>query len=60
MNTASDGRTVERRLSNDGLRWIIVERWFDQQVSPPRWRSKNRHVLLSKADLAYHECRKTA
>jgi hypothetical protein len=50
----NDERTVTTRLSDDGLRLIIVERWLDRQMSPPRWRSKNRHRKLSPGDLAYY------
>jgi hypothetical protein len=50
-----DERTRTERISDDGTRVIIVERWFDRQVSPPRWRSKNWHRKLSKADVLYLE-----
>jgi hypothetical protein len=40
MTTYND-RERETRLSDDGERIIIVDRWLDRQVDPPRWRSKN-------------------
>jgi hypothetical protein len=53
----SDERTTTRRLSDDGQRLIIVERWLDWQVSPPRWRSKNRHVKLKPGEVEYYRQR---
>jgi hypothetical protein len=50
---SDDERTETKRLSNDGRRIIIVERWLDRQVDPPRWRSKNWHRNLSSADIQY-------
>ena len=47
-------RTTQKRLSDDGKRLIIVERWLDQQVMPPRWRSKNRHVKLTPNEIVYY------
>jgi hypothetical protein len=34
----NEERRTTTRLSNDGTRLIIVERWLDRQMSPPRWR----------------------
>lgn len=48
-----DKREVITRLSDDGERLIIVERWLDQQIDPPRWRSKNWHRKLPAADVKY-------
>jgi hypothetical protein len=45
---------TRRRVSDDGLRLIIVVRWLDRQVSPPRWRSKNRHVKLTPGEVEYY------
>ena len=53
----SDERTITTRLSDDGLRPITVERWLDRQMSPPRWRSKNRHRKLTPGDLEYYRQR---
>jgi hypothetical protein len=58
MTTPSEERTVERRLSKDGTRWVIVERWLDRQLVPPRWRSKNRTVRLSRGERLYFEERR--
>jgi hypothetical protein len=51
-------RTETRRLSDDGRRLIIVTRWLDRQVSPPRWRSKNRHVKLTPGEVEYYRERR--
>lgn len=51
---ADDERTITKRLSDDGTYLVIVERWLDRQVSPPRWRSKNRRQKLSASDIAYY------
>ena len=42
--------------------WIVVERWLDRQVNPPRWRSKNRRerVRLARADALYLKDREEA
>jgi hypothetical protein len=53
-----DERTRTERISDDGTHLIIVERWLDRQVSPPRWRSKNWRRKLpktAKADSLYAE-----
>jgi hypothetical protein len=50
-------RSTTTRLSDEGLRLIIVERWLDRQVLPPRWRSKNRHRKLSPAGVEYYRQR---
>lgn len=50
-------RSTTTRLSDDGLRLIIVERWLDRQVLPPPWRSKNRHRELPPADVGYYRQR---
>jgi hypothetical protein len=50
-------RTITSRLSDDGQRLVIVERWLDRQVTPPRWRSKNRTQKLSASDLEYYRQR---
>jgi hypothetical protein len=53
--TTPDGERIEtRRLSEDGERIVIVTRWLDRQLSPPRWRSKNRHVKLKPNEMAYY------
>jgi hypothetical protein len=52
----TDDRTSTTRLSDDGRRLIIVERWLDWQVMPPRWRSKNRHIKLKPNEIeAYRQ-----
>jgi hypothetical protein len=50
----SEDRTTTRRVSDDGRRMIIVERWLDSQMSPPRWRSKSRHVNLKPGEIEYY------
>ena len=47
---ASPHQIVQRRLSDDGQRWIVVERWLDTQVQPPKWRSRNRNYPLTKSE----------
>jgi hypothetical protein len=54
---SGDERTKTTRLSDDGTRLIIVERWLDQQMSPPRWRSKNWHRKLPPGDVEYYRQR---
>jgi len=49
-----DERTETKRLSRDGKRLIIITRWLDRQHATPRWRSKNRHVKLSAAEIEYY------
>jgi hypothetical protein len=48
-----DERTETRYVSDDGQRLIVVTRWLDQQVSPPRWRSKNDHWKLRANEREY-------
>jgi hypothetical protein len=50
-------RITTTRLSDDGRRPIIVERWLDRQVMPPRWRSKNRHIKLKPNEIEYYRQR---
>jgi hypothetical protein len=50
-------RTKTTRLSDDGKRLIIVERWLDRQHSPPRWRSKNRRRKLKPNEVEYYRQR---
>jgi hypothetical protein len=52
-----DERTRTTRLSDDGRRLIVVERWLDQQVQPPRWRSKNWHRTLKPNEIEYYRQR---
>lgn len=33
----SGERTITKRVSDDGERLIIIERWLDRQHSPARW-----------------------
>jgi hypothetical protein len=47
-------RTQTVRLSDDGERLIIVERWLDRQMHPPRWRSKNWHRKLKATEVEYY------
>jgi hypothetical protein len=51
---SNDERTRTSRLSDDGKRIIIVTRWLDRQMSPPRWRSKNRHINLKPSEVDYY------
>ena len=51
--SASPHQILQRRLSDDGQRWIVVERWLDTQVQPPKWRSRNSHYPLTKSELLY-------
>jgi excisionase family DNA binding protein len=51
--TMSEERTETTRLSDDGTRLVIVTRWLDRQVSPPRWRSKNRTRKLNAGEIEY-------
>ena len=44
---------TERRLSSDGRRIVVVTRWLDRQVSPPRWRSKNQTIKLRPNEVEY-------
>lgn len=53
----SDERTTTTRLSDDGRRLIIIERWLDRQMHPPRWRSKNRHLNLTPNEIEYYRQR---
>jgi hypothetical protein len=53
-------RTTTKRLSDDGKRLIIVERWLDRQVMPARWRSKNRHIKLTPNEIEYYRQRESA
>jgi hypothetical protein len=46
-------RFVTKRLSEDGRRIVVIERWYDRQLAPPRWRSKNRHVKLTPGEVEY-------
>ena len=50
---ASPHQIVQRRLSDDGQRWLVVERWLDTQVQPPKWRSRNSDYPLTKSELLY-------
>jgi hypothetical protein len=50
----TEERTKTTRLSDDGERLIIVERWLDRQWEPPRWRSKNRHRNLKANEIEYY------
>jgi hypothetical protein len=47
-------RTQTTRLSDDGNRLIVIERWLDRQVDPPRWRSKNWHRNLKPGEIEYY------
>jgi len=47
-------RTETRRPSDDGTRIVIVTRWLDRQMSPPKWRSKNRSVKLKPNEVEYY------
>jgi hypothetical protein len=51
---SDDERTRTSRLSDDGKSIIIVTRWLDRQMSPPRWRSKNRHINLKPNEVDYY------
>jgi hypothetical protein len=53
----SDQRSITTRLSDDGEHLVIVERWLDRQVSPPKWRSKNRRRKLSAKEIEYYRQR---
>jgi hypothetical protein len=46
-------RETITRLSEDGRHLVIIERWLDRQVSPPRWRSKNRRRKLTRGEILY-------
>jgi len=46
-------RTETTRLSDDGTRLVIVTRWLDRQMSPPRWRTKNRTRKLNRGEIEY-------
>lgn len=50
----SDERTRRTRVSDDGLRLIIVEEWVDRQSDPARWRSKNWHRKLKPGEVEYY------
>jgi hypothetical protein len=50
---SSGERTQSRRLSDDGRRIIVVERWLDRQTSPTRWRTRNWHRKLKANEVAY-------
>ena len=56
----SNERTETTYLSKDGKRLIIVTRWLDRQMSPPRWRSKNRHRKLRPNEIEYYRQRAKA
>ena len=55
--TPDGERTITKRLSDDGTRIIIVTRWLDRQMMPPKWRSKNRHVKLKPNEIEYYRQR---
>lgn len=59
-DTGNGERIETRRLSDDGRRIIIVTRWLDRQMSPPKWRSKNRHIKLTENELEYYRQRAEA
>lgn len=48
MAPGIDERTRTTRRSDNGEYLIVVERWLDRQVSPPRWRSKNWRRKLTR------------
>ena len=51
-------RAITKRLSKDGTRMVVITRWLDRQMSPPKWRSKNHHVKLRPSEIEY--CRQQA
>jgi hypothetical protein len=57
-NQANGERTETRRLSDDGTRIVVVTRWLDRQMSPPRWRTKNRTRKLTRGEIDYYRLRK--
>ena len=50
-----DERTRTRRVSKDGTRMVVIERWLDRQVSPPRRRSKNYTIKLTPGEIRYFQ-----
>jgi hypothetical protein len=44
-------RTRTEYVYPDGTYKVVVERWLDRQVDPPRWRSKNYRVKLKQPKL---------
>jgi len=52
-NTGDGERTETRKFSKDGTRLVIVTRWLDRQVHPPKWRTKNRTQKLSAGEREY-------
>jgi hypothetical protein len=42
------------RVADDGQHIIVVERWLDRQVHPPKWRSKNHRRPIPKPTKADH------
>jgi hypothetical protein len=49
----NEERVETRYLNRDGTRIVVVTHWLDRQVSPPRWRSKNRTIKLKPGELEY-------
>ena len=47
-------RIVSRRLADDREHWVVLTRWLDRQVEPPRWRAKNERLRLTREELAYY------
>ena len=54
----TDERTVTKRLSDDGTRIIVVTRWLDTQMMPPKWRSKNDSIKLKPNEIDYYRRQK--
>jgi hypothetical protein len=55
IGNGTDERIETRRLSDDGTRIVIVTRWLDRQVLPPKWRSKNRTRKLTPGEIRYFQ-----
>ncbi len=56
-----DGESIKTtRVSDDGTRLVIVTRWLDRQMSPPKWRSKNRTRKLTPGEIDYFRQRAPA
>jgi hypothetical protein len=50
-------RTTSKRLAADGRHLVVVEKWLDRQVSPPRRRSKNYRLKLNPNEIEYYRQR---
>jgi hypothetical protein len=53
-----DERTRTVRVSDDGTREVVTERWLDRQLSPPRRRTKSYTRKLNGGEIEYYRQRR--